>query len=412
MKKQKTSLTLVLLVLVSSLVSAEASFKHYLRRPNRQLVKTRVEYTANILLSWEAKEQLNRASSNALAEEAQTFIAKNIPTSSVDAFEGIVALGILQVAVTNQTLIDTDNMSRLWVWLLVDGIVIAEEESTFDVDVFPFMDIINTAIRAHGNEFHRLVEPLFAVAPSNDSTDSSSNKTLLIFVVILSIVLALVILLVVVKVVQVWRGSKVDADPPSADNDDSSDIQKREDDSIAENSLYTMRESAPSRSGSSVVPLSADENGGNLFNSFRGWSFSVSSEGDNSWEFDTNSADDNPARRSRYTIENVDDISIGGDVDVFEDQKEDEEDDMKTHTGGSVIEMGSFSQLGISPLEPPATEEEDLVDVDLDTSERTTKSRISVEDMLEFDSYIQRLPAPYKFQSRTPSEMSRERAMV
>jgi len=82
----------------------------------------------------------------------------------------------------------------------------------------------------------------------------------------------------------------------------------------------------------------------------------------------------------RYTIENVDDFSIGGDVDVFEDL----EDEEKKAPGTA------FGRLGVEPLSQHAP-----------ISPRSAgNKKLSPAEEEEFDAYVNQLPAPYKYQTR------------
>ncbi|CAB9497153.1 expressed unknown protein [Seminavis robusta] len=374
---------------------------------HRHLISTiRTEYTADIHLNWEAENYMTQINADTLTDTAQSFITRNIPTNLPgEVMADIGALGILSVSIIGQTLDLSVSPSVLWVMLRVEGVVIAENDS-FNSDSFNFTGIVETAIHSRNQEFLRQTKPLLVSRESveNEGANNSSSNIVTVAVSI-SVVFAVVALLVAVRVYQKWRdssstpysmdGHKGPSDEAKGDNQH----DNRPEESVDEQSIYTLRESAPpppppkNGSPATVVPPSEEENGGYLFNSFLGWSFSMSSDG-NSCEFDTTSTDDNPPLppKRRYTIENVDDISIGRDVDVFEDNNSQQEE--------QVSSRQKWRSRQPSPMEYTDSEAEDNA---MDNSGRLsmdTSGRLSVQDMENFDNYVANLPAPYKHQSR------------
>ena len=393
-----------------------------------------------------------------VADQAKSYIVRNIPVDAPGKSSGILALGIVSVLVVDQSMSYTPSGPFLRVQFEVQGNVIAD--SNFDKESLDFSVLINQAIRSNNGEFLRLVEPLVVPGKSNDPSKGKSNKTVVIVVISILVVSAMVLLFFAINAYLKWRQNSPDKDCLPGNNKKVPPIALVEtigsdrSDSVDEQSIYTLRETVPSKSmhGSAIMHV---ENGESSRSKYLGWSFSMSSEGDGDGngndsgrEFDTRSTDDDP-HRLRYTIENVDDISIGKDGDVFEDidlnDNEDEDAGGKSAaaasnnsdsshsianaTIGEVFtskvrdeeseeegEMEAPGRLGIADLEfAPVTDdisasrqsgigqiltskvgdEESEEEGELDMS-----GRLSIADMEEFDKYLSGLPAPYQFQSR------------
>jgi hypothetical protein len=127
-----------------------------------------------------------------------------------------------------------------------------------------------------------------------------------------------------------------------------------------------------------------------------------------SCEFDTRSTgESNEKFRSRYTIEHVEDLSIGNNVDVFEDINNDE-DEMETFGSFRSQSLRNLHIMEDSPFAQASSSNTATAEGETKLDLSPDRNRLSIEDVDDFDSYIKRLPAPYQHRIRSSQLLKSE----
>ena len=339
---------------------------------------------------------MSEENASLVADEAKSFITEHIPTPAPGDSNGNVPwIGILSVAVVEQATSFTPSGPFLRVKFEVEGTVIGG--SGFEEDSLNFDELVNEAIRANDNEFLRLVEPLVVgleeePEPSEPSKDASGESLMIILVIVVSIALVLVLVLFIFCARKIWRKDKASKDTLTDQNKNVpptvlEEVSRNSDhsDSVADQSMYTTVASRKSMNASAI--LHAD-NGQSVCSKFSVWSFSAGSDGgaDGDDELDVPSTDEDP-QLIGSNIETVHDLNANDGVFVqihLDEDKLDSEDGMSqdSDTNATVGEVALM----------------DKTSNDSDSSgkrEMDTSPRLGVDDMDEFDNYIDGLPASH-----------------
>ena len=375
---------------------------------NRELSETREEYSAIVYRSWGTDTAMSEENASRVADKAKSFITEHIPTPSPgESSSNYPWIGILSVTVVEQATSYTPTGPFLRVKFEIEGTVIAG--SSFEEDSLNFDELVNEAIRANDNEFLRLVEPLVVgleEEPIGPDKDDSGDTLMIVLVIVVSIALVLVLVLFIFCIRKNWRNdesSKATLSdqnknvPPTVLEEASGNSDQS--DSVAERSMYTTAASRKSMNASAI--LHAD-NGQSVCSKFSIWSFSAGSDGGDDGDDGVPITDEDP-HLIGSNIETVHDLNANDGVFVqinLDEDKYDSEDDMSQDSlaNATIGEVALAGKIGNNSGGTSHGKRE------MDTS-----PRLGVDDMDEFDNYIDGLPASHKSQSQEIQNLSSKR---
>lgn len=187
----------------------------------RQLLTMRENYEANFELQWQTDTKIPNYKAAEVAQRAKSFIIMNIPASSPNRTNGVVAIGVSSVHVLEQELVVTHVQPPVLLSMKfqVRGTAIAVNNS--DLMALDFQEIVSAAIHVRNDEFLRMSQP-FLISKTN-STETSNiaapSKDTMLVAISVSIVFGIMVLLTMIRT---WQrrarySAQVEKDPPTID---------------------------------------------------------------------------------------------------------------------------------------------------------------------------------------------------